>query len=218
MRGGKWGVFTGVLVMCIGCKKATEPYEIQILHVGGTPYANQPLIPFSSDSVSSGWWTHDEASTLGDTVWSDDDGRAIIHWTQPHWDGIICPLRVSNESPRDYTIRFTPGSSDSNVQTCSVPGVAFIRFIGNRHGNGAQSGFWLFHEWETPSIQPERWLTPGQPPTPSLLLHHWIHPEESLPVVRRHFTLLPNGDVRTLPALLISEDMIGDTTHHSVLH
>jgi len=216
MRGAKWGIFAGVWIACMGCNKATESIEIKILHVGGKPYANQPLIPFTSDSIGAGWWSQDGISTLGDTIWTDTDGTATLPCPHDRWDGLICALRALQEPPRGYALRFrtTPGSP--NPTTYSIPGVAFIRFVGNRHGNTADNGFWLFHEWETPSLQPERWLTPGHPPAPSLLFHHWIHPNESLPTTRRHVALSPNGEVDTLPVLFIREAMIGDTTCHAI--
>ena len=218
MRGGKWSVFAGVWMVWLGCNKATESREIKIVHVGGMPYANQPLVPFASDSIVSGWWTHDAASALGDTVWSDGDGSVTIDCPKDQWDGMICPLPAFKGIPRAYTIRFAHSPSGATSDTYTIPGAAFIQFVGNREGNTARSGCWLFHDWETPTVQPDRWITPGVPPSPSLIMHHWIHPEESLPTARRHLALLPNGAVHALPALLIRADMIGDTTRHPVRH
>lgn len=218
MRGRKWSVLAGLGMIWGGCNKAVEPYEFQVLHVGGMPYANQPLIPFSSDSVSSGWWHHDGATTLGDTVWSDADGRVTIDRPEGHWDGVICLLLASQETPRAYTVRFPADLTSASARTFAVPGVAFIRFVGNRNGIVRQQGFWLFHSWETPSNRPERWITPGRPPSPSLLLPHWIHPDEPMPIFRRYYALRTNGNIDELPALYIHKDMIGDTTRHPVFH
>ena len=216
MRGWKWGVFAGVWIACVGCNKATESFEIKIQHVGGKPYANQPVVPFASDSIGAGWWSHDAIATLGDTIWTDAHGTAILPCPRDRWDGLICSLRAFQETPRRYALRFTTPPEPSNITAYSIPGVAFIRFVGNRQGNAALNGFWLFHAWETPSLEPERWITPGEPPAPSLLFHHWIHPDESLPTTRRHVALSPNGEVDTLPALFILEDMMDDTTHCAI--
>lgn len=218
MRRGKWSVFAGVWMTWMGCDKVPQSFDIRIVHVGGMPYANRPVIPFASDSSPSGWWTYDEATSLGDTIWSDNHGRVTLKFPQDAWDGMLCPIGTSTESIRTFAIRFTSNQVDSIASTYYVPNAAFIRFIGNRHGAQAQSGFWLFHDWETPSIEPTRWITPGRPPSPSLLVSHWIHPEETLPAVRRHIALLPNGDIHVLPDLLIREDMIGDTTRKPLYH
>lgn len=212
MRGWKWGVFTGVWIACVGCNKATESFEIKILHVGGKPYANQPVVPFASDSIGAGWWSHDAFSTLGDTIWTDAHGTAILPCPRDRWDGLICSLQALQETPRRYALRFTIPPGLPNSTTHSIPGTAFIRFVGNRQGNAALNGFWLFHAWETPRLEPERWLTLGRSPAPSLLFHHWIHPHESLPTTRRHIALSPNGEVDTLPALFIRGEMMDDTT------
>ena len=115
-----------------------------------------------------------------------------------------------------YALRFKAPLGPPNPITYSIPGAAFIRFVGNRQGNAARNGLWLFHAWETLTLQSDRWFTPGQPPAPSLLLHHWIHPNESLPTTRWHVALSPNGEVNALPVLIIREEMIDDTTCHSI--
>ena len=216
MRGGKWCVFAWVGMVCMGCNKATESFEIQILHVGGRPHANQPVVPFASDSIAAGWWSHDAISAFGDTVWTDAHGKVTLPFPRDRWDGLICFLRTLHELPRPYTLTFATAQAPSATSIYCIPGAAYIRFVGNRQGNTARNGYWLFHAWETPSFQPERWLTPGQAPAPSLLLHHWIHPTESIPTTRRHLVLSPNGEVDTLPVLFIREEMIGDTTCHSI--
>lgn len=216
MRGGKWCVFTWVWMACVGCNKATESFEIQILHVGGKPHANQPVIPFASDSIAAGWWSHDAISTLGDTVWTDINGKVTLPCPRDRWDGLICSLQTLRELPRTYAVTFSTLQAPSAPSIFRIPGAVYIRFVGNRLGNATRNGFWLFHTWETPSLQSERWLTPGRSPAPSLLLDHWIHPNESLPTTRRHVALSPNGEVDTLPVLFIREEMIGDTTCHSI--
>ena len=217
MRGGKWCVFAWVGVACMGCNKAKESFEIQILHVGGKPHASQPVVPFASDSIDDGWWSHDAISTLGDTVWTDAHGKVTLSFPRDQWDGLICSLRTSSDQTRAYALTFPALPDPSATSIYCIPGAAHIQFVGNRHGYATSIGFWLFHAWETPSPQPERWITPGQPPAPSLIIHHWIHPNESLPTIRRHVALSPNGEVDTLPILIIHEEMIGNTTRHPVL-
>ena len=216
MRGGKRCFFAWVWVACMGCNKATDSFEIQILHVGGKPHAGQPVVPFAADSIAAGWWSYDVFSTLGDTVWTDAYGKVTLSCPRDQWDGLICSLRTLHELPRAYALTFADLPAPSATSIHCIPGAAHVRFVGNRQGNATRNGFWLFHAWETPSPQPERWLTPGQSPAPSLLLHHWIHPNESLPTIRKHVALSPNGEVDTLPVLFIHEDMLGDTTCHAI--
>lgn len=211
-------LYAAIVLTSAGCKKATDTSDILIYHVGGKPYRNQAVIPFTSVSVQSGWWQQSPTSCFGDTIWSDENGRATLRWPRDYWDGVMIPLNLPNSPPNNYCIKFSSNHKAGSEHTYFIPGGACIQFVGDRIGNSAQSGFWLFRDWESATIRPDRWITPGSPHAPSVLLHHWVHPEESLPVLREHYALTPNGQIHTLPPVLIREEMIGDTTSHSVIH
>lgn len=221
MRVGKRGCLCPVvatwLCACVvaftGCQKTTDhSVEVQIEHVGGAPYAHRPAVPFYAEESSLGWWSATEITELGDTLYTGATGH--LHVPPPThghaWSGLLCELDSAGGSKSWYACQLTDAGCEDGL-LCTLPGSVHIHFVGNRTGLIAEPGFWIADANEPAHPTPDKWFTPGVPPTPSLVLFQWLHPNEFLPAQRTFHLVDVTGATTVLPAISIHSEHIGDT-------
>lgn len=208
---GHGAIFIGIIGLngCIQTEVQPQNLHLRISHLGGEPFAYRWVLPVQSENNTTGWWSQPSWTSTGDTVWTDEFGRATLLSFTSNTRGLVCQPFDGKDAPYYINFGFYPTTSCADHDLI-LPQKVWIQFIGNRNGDCLGQSVVIRPELTASNVDTWHSFTPGCPPLPTVCLQDWVHPFEDPPERRFHLYTAEGLLLKTVLSP-IPESFLGDT-------
>ena len=110
---GHGAIFIGIIGLngCIQTEVQPQNLHLRISHLGGEPFAYRWVLPVQSENNTTGWWSQPSWTSTGDTVWTDEFGRATLLSFTSNTRGLVCQPFDGKDAPYYINFGFYPTTS-----------------------------------------------------------------------------------------------------------